>query len=70
MLIAVCNTDRNLRVFDFTSNRLIAKLNVGEITTGAVFSPNGRKLISTSADGCIFIWKLSPDLSNAIKKRL
>mmetsp|Transcript_19444 Transcript_19444/g.19444 ORF Transcript_19444/g.19444 Transcript_19444/m.19444 type:complete len:155 (+) Transcript_19444:1853-2317(+) len=70
MIIAACNQDKYIRLIDYYSGKLLGKMNVGELPTAAAFTPNGRKILVTTSDGCIFIWKLSTDLANAIRARL
>ena len=33
------------------------------------FLPNGRHLISVSADSCVFVWRLASFIRDAINKR-
>lgn len=70
LILAVCNLDRTVRLIDYNSGKVLGKLNVGDIVTSMVFSPNGKKLLTTTNDGCIFIWRLSLDLTNAIRARM
>jgi WD40 repeat protein len=70
LLVAAANADRVVRLIDFNSGRVISKMSVGEVSTSMAFSPNGKKLLTTTSDGCIFIWKLSEELTQAIQKRL
>lgn len=70
LIIAACNLDKNVRLIDYYSGKLLGKMNVGELTTAAMFTPNGKKILTTTADGCIFVWKLSTDLSLAIRARM
>ena len=70
LVFAVCNLDRTVRLIEYYSGKVLGKINVGEIVTSLVFTPNGKKLLTTTNDGCIFIWRLSIDLTNAIRARL
>lgn len=70
LILAVCNLDRTVRLIEYYSGKVLGKLNVGEIVTSLAFSNNGKKLLTTTNDGCIFIWRLSLDLTNAIRARM
>ena len=69
--IATSSTDKSLNLLDYESGECLATASGhSELITGIKFSPNGRNLISVSGDGCIFIWKLHSDISNAISTKL
>jgi mitogen-activated protein kinase binding protein 1 len=70
LILAVCNLDRTVRLIEYYSGKVLGKFNVGELVTSMVFSPNGKKLLTATNDGCIFIWRLSIDLTNAIRARM
>ena len=70
MIICAVNLDKNVRLIDYYSGKLLAKVNSGENTTCAAFSPNGRNLLTATADGCVFVWKVASELSRAIRARL
>ena len=70
LILAVCNLDRTVRLIEYYSGKVLGKLNVGDTVTSLAFSPNGKKLLTTTNDGCIFIWRLSIDLTNAIRARM
>lgn len=56
--IATSNNDKSISIKDFGNGELIAILSPGDITTGMCFSNNCKKLITTTSEGCIIIWKL------------
>lgn len=66
MLIAACGLDRWVRILDYYSGKLLGKVNMGEMCTAAAFTANGKKLITCTADGCIFLWRMSREISDAI----
>ena len=70
LLCAVANMDRTVRLIEYYNGKVLSKMNVGETVNSMVFTPNAKKLIMTTNDGCIFIWRLSVDLTNAIRARL
>ena len=70
LIFAAYNSDRTVRIIDYLSTRVIGRMNVGETVTSMVFSPYGNNLLTTTIDGCIFVWKLSLELTNAIRARI
>ncbi|ORX96697.1 WD40 repeat-like protein, partial [Basidiobolus meristosporus CBS 931.73] len=59
--VAACCSDKSICIFDIRSGNLIAKLyGHSEQITSAKFSKNCTRLISTAADGCVFVWSLDP----------
>ncbi|TPX61218.1 hypothetical protein PhCBS80983_g01246 [Powellomyces hirtus] len=65
-------SDKSIRMFDFYSGSYIGKVPSGhsELVTGVKFSLDCRHLISTGADGCIFIWKVAQKFVNQMQMRL
>jgi WD40 repeat protein len=41
-----------------------------EMITSLKFTPDCKRLISTSSDGCIFIWSIAPQLEKAMNERI
>jgi hypothetical protein len=37
-----------------------------ELVTGVRFSPDGRRLVSVGGDGCIFVWRLPPEMTQVM----
>ncbi|XP_069706958.1 WD repeat-containing protein 62-like [Phaenicophaeus curvirostris] len=63
-LVATSCSDKTIALLDFRTGDLVAKLSGhSEIVTGLRFSTNGERLITVSGDSCIFIWRLSPELT-------
>lgn len=50
-------------MYEASSGSLLCKASCGDITTAMCFSNNMKHLITASADGVIYIWKI-PDLIN------
>ncbi len=68
---AMCSFDKYIRLFDFYSGRCFCKVSGhSELVTGIRFSLDGRRLVSIGGDGCIFIWRLSTSLQQAMHDRL
>ncbi|XP_060582895.1 mitogen-activated protein kinase-binding protein 1-like [Ruditapes philippinarum] len=64
-------SDKNLCIIDFYSGELQATMfGHSEIATDVRFMNDLRHLISTSGDGCIFVWRLPQDMTNQMQSRL
>jgi hypothetical protein len=48
---------------------LLCKAQCGELTTGIIFSENGKHLITTSSLGVIYVWKLPEEVSKLLVKK-
>ena len=71
LFIATAAFDKWIRIFDFYSGSCIGKVaGHSELVTGVKFTLDGRRLISIGADGCIFAWRLAPELTAAMQERL
>mmetsp|Transcript_23235 Transcript_23235/g.36973 ORF Transcript_23235/g.36973 Transcript_23235/m.36973 type:complete len:1080 (+) Transcript_23235:1368-4607(+) len=71
MFCATGSFDKTIRLFDFYSGECLAKSSGhSETITGLVFSTDCKRLVSVSCDGCMFVWKLAPEITAAIKERL
>jgi WD40 repeat protein len=63
--------DKWIRIVDIYSGEVLAKVTGhSELITGLKFLPDGRRLVSNSADGCIFVWRLPIETTSCITKRL
>eukprot|EP00761_Pharyngomonas_kirbyi_P000005 gb/GECH01000005.1/.p1 GENE.gb/GECH01000005.1/~~gb/GECH01000005.1/.p1 ORF type:complete len:1562 (+),score=403.91 gb/GECH01000005.1/:1-4686(+) len=64
-------SDKYIRMYDFYSGSCIAKVRGhSEVVTGFKFTPDCKRFISVSGDGCIFVWKLSSALVKVAQERL
>ncbi|XP_076852525.1 mitogen-activated protein kinase-binding protein 1-like [Brachyhypopomus gauderio] len=69
--VATSSTEKNLSLFDFQSGVCLAAMfGHSEIITGIKFTSDCRRLISVSADSCIFVWRLAPELTMNMRQRL
>ncbi|KAL9650432.1 hypothetical protein ABK040_004656 [Willaertia magna] len=67
--IVVSSTDKYIRIYNLQNGECVARAcGHSEIITGVKFSKDCRKVISVSGDGCIFIWKISPNLTKLMTK--
>ena len=67
--VAVSNSDKVVRIRDFASGNIVAKASCGDITTSLCFAMNSKQLITVTAKGCIYIWKLSQEIKSNIEKK-
>jgi hypothetical protein len=63
-------SDKSIRLFDFSNGNILGKvLGHSELITGVKFTPDCERIISTSADGCIFVWKVSDELVTKMRQK-
>nr|XP_009682940.1 PREDICTED: mitogen-activated protein kinase-binding protein 1 isoform X3 [Struthio camelus australis] len=71
LYIATSCSDKNLSIFDFYSGECVATMyGHSEIVTGMKFTNDCKHLISVSGDSCIFIWRLSSEMTINMRQRL
>lgn len=69
--VATSCTDKSIYIYDYQTGECLATTSGhSEIVTGLKFSLDGRHLISISGDGCIFVWRLPIEMTNAIASKL
>uniref|UniRef100_A0A2I2Z2S5 Uncharacterized protein n=1 Tax=Gorilla gorilla gorilla TaxID=9595 RepID=A0A2I2Z2S5_GORGO len=69
--IATSCSDKNLSIYDFSSGECVATMfGHSEIVTGMKFSNDCKHLISVSGDSCIFVWRLSSEMTISMRQRL
>ncbi|XP_005449803.1 mitogen-activated protein kinase-binding protein 1 isoform X2 [Oreochromis niloticus] len=69
--VATSCSDKNISIFDFYTGECVATMfGHSEIVTGIKFTSDCRHLISVSGDSCIFVWRLSPELTITMRERL
>jgi len=75
-LLAVCGSDRSVSVVEWFSGAVMCVLNGhGSVLTAVRWAAGGGRLITVSADGCLFVWtvderwaRLIRDQSKRIKR--
>ena len=61
-LIASGGSDQSMRVIDFFTGNIVSKdFGHSGAITDVAFTVGGRSIITTSTDGCIFVWRLGKD---------
>ncbi|KAF4100003.1 hypothetical protein G5714_020129 [Onychostoma macrolepis] len=71
LFVASSCSDKNISLIDFqTGERLAGVFGHSEIITALRFSSDCRRLLSSSADSCIFVWRLVPELTVNMRERL
>ncbi|CAL1528416.1 unnamed protein product [Lymnaea stagnalis] len=64
-------TDKNVCILDFNTGELMATMaGHSDVITGVKFANDLKHVITVSADGCIFVWRLPSEMTNHIKGRL
>ncbi|VDI23966.1 Hypothetical predicted protein, partial [Mytilus galloprovincialis] len=66
-----CTVDKSITIIDYATGEIQASM-IGhaEFITSIKFTNNLKHLISVSADGCIFVWRLPPEMTNMMQNRL
>ncbi|KAM4712862.1 mitogen-activated protein kinase-binding protein 1-like isoform 2-T2 [Anableps anableps] len=68
--VATSCSDKNISIFDFYTGECVATMfGHSEIITGMKFTNDCKHLISVSGDSCVFVWRLAPELTIAMKQR-
>ncbi|KAJ3154158.1 hypothetical protein HDU86_004700 [Geranomyces michiganensis] len=72
LYIATSASDKSVRFFDFFSGVFVGRIVTGhsELVTGVKFTLDCRRLVTTAADGCVFVWKIAPRLVKQMRARL
>ncbi|XP_063418696.1 mitogen-activated protein kinase-binding protein 1-like isoform X3 [Mytilus trossulus] len=66
-----CTVDKSITIIDYATGEIQASM-IGhaETISSIKFTNNLKHLISVSADGCIFVWRLPPEMTNMMQNRL
>nr|XP_057946593.1 mitogen-activated protein kinase-binding protein 1-like [Doryrhamphus excisus] len=71
LYIATSCSDKSINIFDFYSGECVAAMfGHSEVVTGLKFTSDCSRLISVSGDSCIFVWRLSPEMTLKMRQRL
>ena len=63
-------TDKQVTLFDTQTGRVLCKAYCGELTTGIIFSENGKHLITTSSVGVIYVWRLPDEVTSLLRNQV
>nr|CAG4710624.1 unnamed protein product [Naegleria fowleri] len=67
--VVVSSADKFIRLYNLSNGECIARVSGhSEIITGVKLSKDSRRIISVSGDGCIFIWRLAPNIVKLLNK--
>jgi len=67
-IVVASSTDKSVSIYECGSGNLISRVTCGEITTAMCLSTNLKHLITASAEGIIYIWRLPEPLTKALVK--
>ncbi|KAI0221003.1 hypothetical protein L0F63_004216 [Massospora cicadina] len=67
----VAGSDKAVRVVDLGTNTLLGAFwGHSEMVTSVRFLSGCSRIVSTSGDGCIFVWRVRPSLATQMRNRL
>ncbi|KAG2388159.1 hypothetical protein C9374_001009 [Naegleria lovaniensis] len=67
--VVVSSADKFIRLYNLNNGECIARVSGhSEIITGVKISKDSRRIISVSGDGCIFVWRLAPNIVKLLNK--
>ncbi|KAF9107804.1 mitogen-activated protein kinase binding protein 1 [Mortierella sp. AM989] len=70
-IAAASGSDKSIRVYDLLHGTCLAHMIChSELVTSVKFMSGYDRIISTSADGCVLIWRLSKDIVERIQTRI
>ncbi|XP_061699282.1 mitogen-activated protein kinase-binding protein 1 isoform X2 [Syngnathoides biaculeatus] len=71
LYVAASCSDKSINIFDFHSGEWVAAMfGHSEVVTGLKFSGDCTRVISVSGDSCVFVWRLSPEMTLRMRRRL
>ncbi|KAF9281206.1 hypothetical protein BGZ68_006795 [Mortierella alpina] len=70
-IAAASGSDKSVRIYDLLHGTCLAHMIChSELVTGVQFISECNRIVSTSADGCILVWRLSRDIVRRIHARV
>ncbi|KAF9953120.1 mitogen-activated protein kinase binding protein 1 [Mortierella alpina] len=70
-IAAASGSDKSIRIYDLLHGTCLAHMIChSELVTGVQFISECNRIVSTSADGCILVWRLSRDIVRRIHARV
>ncbi|KAI9103015.1 WD40-repeat-containing domain protein [Phlyctochytrium arcticum] len=72
LYMATSASDKTIRIFDFYTGTCVGKISSGhsELVTSVKFTADCQFLVSTAADGCIFVWRVAERMVTQMRSRL
>lgn len=67
-IVVSSSSDKFISIYEASSGHLLCRASCGEITTAMCFSSNMKHLITASADGVIYVWKIPENVNKALQK--
>lgn len=70
--LAASSTDKSISIYDYQRGERIASVSEGlaDLVTDLKFSRDGRYLVASTGDGCIFIWSSPSEIANTVSSHL
>ncbi|KAI1295755.1 mitogen-activated protein kinase binding protein 1 [Mortierella claussenii] len=70
-IAAASGSDKSIRIYDLLHGTCLAHtICHSELVTSVKFTANFERIVSTSADGCVLVWRLSKDIVRRIVSRV
>ncbi|KAF9133176.1 mitogen-activated protein kinase binding protein 1 [Mortierella sp. 14UC] len=70
-IAAASGSDKSVRIYDLLHGSCLAHtIAHSELVTSVKFTNGYTRVISTSADGCVLVWRLSKDIVRRIQSRI
>ncbi|KAG0270951.1 mitogen-activated protein kinase binding protein 1 [Linnemannia exigua] len=70
-IAAASGSDKSVRIYDLLHGTCLAHMvSHSELVTSVKFTNAYNRVISTSADGCVLVWRLSKELVRRIQSRI
>ncbi|KAG0344914.1 mitogen-activated protein kinase binding protein 1 [Podila humilis] len=70
-IAAAAGSDKSVRLYDLIQGTCLAHMIChSELVTSVRFTSTCERIISTSADGCVLVWRLSPEVVRKIQTRI
>ncbi|XP_039546085.1 mitogen-activated protein kinase-binding protein 1-like, partial [Pimephales promelas] len=69
--VATSSSNKSISLLDVQTGECVAAaFGHSEVVTALSFSSDCRRLVSASADSCVFVWRLAPELTSNMRERL
>lgn len=67
-IVVASSSDKQVTLYEAATGNAICKTSCGEITTAMCLSTNLKHLITATAEGILFIWKIPDALQKALQR--